>query len=298
MNQGNLVYAEEQGLVTGQPNVVVRQELGDESNACYENCLNCCGCFYGFIQTWICCCCCTIPYQRVQEGNVGVIQNFGKLSRLYSPGLYYVNPCTETITFVDKREKVRPIRNQTVMTKDNVNVIIDAVIYFQISNSSKSLFSVSDIEFCISELAHTSLRNVFGTTTLQEALEDREKVADELLEDLKGPTTNWGVQVKRVLIQEIMFTKDLQDTLSSAATAKRQAESKIIGAQADVQAAKLMRTASDTLNTHAAMQIRYLDSLASIAKVGNPKVVFFPSDFKQIGSSALAGMSNTNNIGK
>jgi len=285
------------GLVTGEQTDNQRN-MGDESNPCYEGCLKCCGNCSGFVATWLCCCCCSTPYKRVQEGSVGVVQEFGKFKNLYSPGLYYVNRCTESIVFVDKREKVMAIRGQTVMTKDNVNVIIDAVIYYSIDNSYRSLFSVNNLEFSITELTHTSLRDVFGITTLQEALEDREKVANHLLDLLRTPTSNWGVTVQRVLIQEILFTDELQKTLSSAATAKRQAESKIINAQADVQAAKLMRTASDILNTQAAMQIRYLDALTNISKVANPKVVFFPSDFKQIGSKAMQNMSAGNNMRK
>jgi len=287
--------SENQGLVTGMQ-ATNQRNMGDESNPCYEGAQKCCGISTGFISTWLCCICCSSPYKTVDEGNVAVVQEFGKFSKLYGPGLYYINPCTETMVFVDKRERVMPSKGQTVMTRDNVNVIIDAVIYYQIENSYKSLFSVNDLEFSIIELTHTSLRDVFGVTTLQEALEDREKVADHLLNLLRVPTHNWGVLVKRVLIQEILFTEDLQRTLSSAATAKRQAESKIINAQADVQAAKLMRTASDILNTGAAMQIRYLDSLANIAKTGNPKVVFFPSDFKAVGSKGMSNMSNGNNM--
>jgi len=284
-------------LVTGMQ-AHNQRNMGDESNPCYESTLSGCGVCTGFFKTWICCCLCDSPYKIVDEGTVAVVQEFGKFSKLYSPGLYYVNPCTETMVFVDKRERVKCIRGQTVMTRDNVNVIIDAVIYWQIDNTYKSLFSVKDLEFSIEELTHTSLRDVFGVTTLQEALEDRERVAEHLLDLLKVPTGNWGAVAKRVLIQEIMFTKDLQDTLSAAATAKRLAESKIIGAQADVQAAKLMRNASDILSTGAAMQIRYLDSLSLIAKAGNPKVVFFPSDFKQVGSKALTSMSAGNTMGK
>jgi len=79
------------------------------------------------------------------------------------------------------------------MTKDNVNVVVDAVIFYSIVNSYRSLFSVNKLNFSIEELTHTSLRDVFGVTTLQEALEDREKVGNHLLELIKGPTANWGV---------------------------------------------------------------------------------------------------------
>lgn len=267
-----------------------------ENVGCYQGCLKCCGNITGCFKTWVCCICCTSPYQIVKEGTVGVVQEFGKFSKLYGPGYYYINPCTEQITFVDKRERVLDIRRQVCMSKDNINVIIDAVVYFQVDNTYKSLFSIGDLVYGIRELCHTSLRDVFGMVTLQDALEDREKLAAHLKDAMEGPCYSWGVSVNRCLIQEILFTEDLQKSLSTAATAKRQAEGKIIGAQADVQAARLMRNAADILNTPAAMQVRYLEALASLGKVGNPKVMFFPSDYKQVGSNTKIDISKGNNM--
>jgi erythrocyte band 7 integral membrane protein len=229
---------------------------------------------------------------------VGVVQEFGKFSKLYASGLYYVNPCTETMTFVDKRERVMDIRKQIVMTRDNLNCVVDAVVYYRIEDSYKSLFSIGDLKYGLFELCHTALRDVFGMITLQEALEDRDKVAGHLQENMDLACQRWGVDVTRCLIQEILFTDELQGSLSTAATAKRQAESKIIGAQADVQAARLMRTSADILNTPAAMQVRFLETLTSLGKVGNPKVLFFPSDYKHVGGSKLNISAGNNMMAK
>jgi len=271
---------ENQGFVSG---TAVHRPDPAETN-CYESFMTCCGLQYGFFKNWICCICCDSPYKLVQQGSVGVVQKFGKFSKLYAPGLYYINPCTETMVFVDKRERILDIRRQLCMTKDNITVIVDAVIYYQIEDTYKSLFSVFDLPFSITELCRTSLRDVFGWVTLQEALEDRDKLAGKLKELIDEASVSWGVDITRCLIQEILFTEELQKSLSTAATAKRLAESKIIGAQADVQAARLMRNASDILNTPAAMQVRYLESITNVAKANNPKVVFFPADYKQVGN--------------
>jgi erythrocyte band 7 integral membrane protein len=260
-----------------------QEHIRDESNQLYESCLTGVGLVSGFISNWMCCICCESPYKIIQEGNVGVVQKFGKFAKLYAPGLYYINPCTETMTFVDKRERIMDIRRQLCMTKDNINVIVDAVVYYEIEDSYKSLFSVYDLPFSINELCRTGLRDVFGMVTLQEALEDRDRLAHHLREHMDEATLTWGVDVTRCLIQEILFTEDLQKSLSTAATAKRLAESKIIGAQADVHSAKLMRNAADILNTPAAMQVRYLEAITNVAKTVNPKVVFFPSDYKTVG---------------
>jgi erythrocyte band 7 integral membrane protein len=269
-----------------------QEHIRDESNQLYESCLTGVGLVSGFISNWMCCICCESPYKIIQEGNVGVVQKFGKFAKLYAPGLYYINPCTETMTFVDKRERIMDIRRQLCMTKDNINVIVDAVVYYEIEDSYKSLFSVYDLPFSINELCRTGLRDVFGMVTLQEALEDRDRLAHHLREHMDEATLTWGVDVTRCLIQEILFTEDLQKSLSTAATAKRLAESKIIGAQADVHSAKLMRNAADILNTPAAMQVRYLEAITNVAKTVNPKVVFFPSDYKTVGDMGVEMAGN------
>jgi erythrocyte band 7 integral membrane protein len=284
---------ENQGLVGQEQN---NHNMGDESNPCYESSLRACGCCCGFFNTWICPCA-QSAYYRVPEGFVGVVQEFGKFSRLYEAGLYYINPCTEKMTMVDKREKIMDIRQQICMTKDNLNIIVDAVIYYQIEDSYKSLFSIGDLKFGLFELCHTALRDVFGFVTLQEALEDRDKLANHLKEHMDEPCQKWGVHVTRCLVQEILFTEELQKSLSTAATAKRLAESKIIAAQADVQAARLMKKSADILNTPAAMQVRYLEALAGLGKVSNPKVLFFPSDYKQVGGQSV-NLLKGNNVAK
>jgi len=261
----------------------------DPSVSTYEGCKTCCGLCSGFLKNWICCCFCESPYKIVQEGNVGVVQKFGKFSKLYAPGLYYVNPCTEKMTFVDKRERIIDIRRQLCMTKDNITVIVDAVIYYQIFDTYKSLFRIENLTHSIAELCYTSLRDIFGEVTLQQALEDRDILAERLEALVDEASDCWGVDISKCLIQEILFTEELQKSLSTAATAKRIAESKIIGAQADVQAARLMRNASDILNTPAAMQVRYLEAITNVAKAPNPKVVFFPADYKKVGGANEMG---------
>mmetsp|Transcript_10539 Transcript_10539/g.14776 ORF Transcript_10539/g.14776 Transcript_10539/m.14776 type:complete len:274 (+) Transcript_10539:78-899(+) len=249
-----------------------------EKNPCYESCIKCCGNFCGFFNTWICCCCGNSPYKEVPESNLGIVTEFGKYSKSLKAGLHYINPLSEMVIFVDQRERVIDLKKQSIMTKDNVNITIDAVVYYHIEDAYRSLFAVENVEVAIREIAKTTLRDVFGNVMLQEALETKEKMAAQIKEIIEKPTFNWGTTITRVLIQEIIFSKDLQNNLSAAATAKRIAEGKIINAQADVNSAKLMREASDILNTPAAMQIRYLESLTTLAKAPNTKIIFMPNE--------------------
>ena len=248
-----------------------------ERNECYEAIVrfygNCCGA----VTTW-CCVCCPNPYKSVPESHYGVVKEFGKFTKVLSPGLHYLNPVVESLTLVDAREKLIDLKKQSIMTRDNVNVAIDAVVYYKTEDACRALFSVENLEQAVGEIAKTALRDVFGHTLLQEALETKDKIATHIREIIEKPTYNWGVTITRVLIQEIQFSKELEKNLSSAATAKRIAEGKIISAQADVDSAKLMREASDQLNTRAAMQIRYLDALTTLARAQNTKVIFMPGE--------------------
>lgn len=168
-----------------------------------------------------------------------------------------------------------------MITKDNVTIILDAVIYYKILDPYRSQFDVSNLSLAIQEIAKTTLKDVIGNTMLQDAFEKREIISEKIRDIVDQPTEVWGVDVTRVLIIEILLSSDLQVNLSTAATAKRQAEGRIINAQADVDSAKLMREASDILNTPSAMQIRYLDAMTGLAGAPNTKVVFMPSQGKE-----------------
>ena len=250
-----------------------------ERNECYEGTVRCYGNCCGTLKTWFCVCCedCS-AYKTVPESHVGVIKEFGKFTKVLSPGLHYMNPIVETMTLVDSREKIIDFGKQSIMTKDNVNITIDALVYYKIKDPYRALFSVQNLEMAVGEIAKTTLKDVFGTIALQEALETKEKIARNIAKIIEKPTYAWGVDITRVLLQEIVFSKGLQQSLASAATAKRIAEGKIISAQADVDSAKLMREAAEQLNTRAAMQIRYLDALTTLSKAGNTKVIFMPGE--------------------
>lgn len=262
----------------------------DDATSTFRNLCACCGNVCGCLATWVCCICCDPPYKRINQGTVGIKMSFGKVTALFAPGLYFVNPCTEKLIVVDKRERVVDVREQHVVSKDNVTSIIDACVYIKIQNAYKSVFMVSDVIRAVQEISITSLRDIVGKITLQELLEEREKVADLLYELMAPSCAQWGVEIRRTLIQEIKFTESLKKSLSTAATAIRLAESKVINAQADVRAAKLMKDVSEILSTEAAMQIRYLEAVNQISKTANAKVVFYPSDYSQIGSEGLQSM--------
>ncbi|KAG0319041.1 hypothetical protein BGZ99_005333 [Dissophora globulifera] len=249
----------------------------DENHGVYGSLMNTAGDCMGMMGSIPCCFCCPNPYKSVSQGFVGLITRFGKFYKIVDPGLTKINPMTEKLIRVDIKIQIADIPQQVIMTKDNVNVQIDSVLYWHIVNPSQSVFGVSNVEAALIERTQTTLRHILGMRVLQELIENREAIGEEIQEVIDTPARAWGVKVESVLIKDITFSKELQESLSSAAQAKRMAESKVIGAQAEVDSAKLMRAAADILNTPAAMQIRYLETMTNMAKGSNTRVIFMPT---------------------
>ena len=174
------------------------------------------------------------------------------------------------------RLQVDDISGQSVTTKDNVTVRVDSCLYWKVVDPFQASFLISNVRQALMERTQTILRHVFGSRLLQEVIEHRDQLAAECATQIAEPAAGWGVDVEALLIKDILFSQELQETLSSAAKQKRLGEGKVIQAMAEVEAAKLMRQAADVLATPAAMQIRYLDTIAGMAKTAGAKVIFVP----------------------
>jgi erythrocyte band 7 integral membrane protein len=162
------------------------------------------------------------------------------------------------------------------MTKDNVTVHLTSVIYYHIISPHKAAFGISNVRQALIERTQTTLRHVVGARVLQDVIERREEIAQSIGEIIEDVASGWGVQVESMLIKDIIFSNELQESLSMAAQSKRIGESKVIAARAEVESAKLMRQAADILSSAPAMQIRYLEAMQAMAKTANSKVIFLP----------------------
>ena len=168
------------------------------------------------------------------------------------------------------------VPKQVCMTKDNVNLNLTSVIYYHITSPHKAAFGISNIRQALVERTQTTLRHVVGARVLQDVIERREEIAQSIGEIIEDVASAWGVQVESMLIKDIIFSNELQESLSMAAQSKRIGESKVIAARAEVESAKLMRQAADILSSAPAMQIRYLEAMQAMAKSANSKVIFLP----------------------
>ncbi|KAI9807143.1 MAG: hypothetical protein M1825_005861 [Sarcosagium campestre] len=231
----------------------------------------------GFCGAIPCCIVCPNPYKPVSQGQVGLVTKFGRFYRAVDPGLVKINPLSEKLLQVDVKIQIVEVPKQTCMTKDNVTLHLTSVIYYHITSPHKAAFGISNIRQALVERTQTTLRQVVGARVLQDVIERREELAASIGEIIEDVASGWGVQVESMLIKDIIFSQDLQESLSMAAQSKRIGESKVIAARAEVESAKLMRKAADILSSAPAMQIRYLEAMQAMAKSANSKVIFLPA---------------------
>lgn len=271
------------GLITVQPlkrsemQNSYAQDLGSENvdHGLYGTCLNGLGVFIGCLGA-IPCCPFPNPFREVQQGTVGLISRFGNFYKAVDPGLVNVNVCTESLRVVDVKIQNIMINRQTVITKDNVTIDIDSTLFYQITNPYRAAFGITDLRQALIERAQTTLRHVVGARTVQSVVVEREAIALEIDHILSEIGLQWGVLVEGILIKDIVFSAEVSASLSSAAQQKRIGEAKVIAARAEVDSARLMRQAADILASPAAMQIRQLEALQTMAKSASSKVIFVP----------------------
>lgn len=243
----------------------------------YGSMINGFGACIGTMGAFPCCICCPNPYKSVGQGNVGLVTKFGKFYKAVDPGLVKVNPLSERLIQVDVKIQIVEVPKQVCMTKDNVTVQLTSVIYYHIISPHKAAFGIVNVRQALIERTQTTLRHVVGARVLQDVIERREEIAVSIREIMEEVAGGWGVQVESMLIKDIVFSQELQESLSMAAQSKRIGESKIIAAKAEVESAKLMRQAADILSSAPAMQIRYLEAMQAMAKSANSKVIFLPA---------------------
>ncbi|KAI1433471.1 stomatin family protein [Xylaria sp. CBS 124048] len=243
-----------------------------------------------------CCVVCPNPYKQVSQGNVGLVTKFGKFYKAVDPGLVKINPLSERLIQIDVKIQIAEVPRQVCMTKDNVTVDLTSVIYYHVTQPHKVAFGITNVKQALMERTQTTLRHVVGARVLQDVIERREEIAQSISEIIEDVASGWGVQVESMLIKDIVFSQELQGSLSMAAQSKRLGESKIIAAKAEVESAKLMRQAADILSSAPAMQIRYLEAMQAMAKSANSKVIFLPAANQTMPDAATlnASMADAN----
>ena len=212
----------------------------------------------------------------LREYERGVIFRLGRvLSKPKGPGLILVFPPIDRIVRVSLRIVVMDIPPQDVITKDNVSVKVNAVVYFRVMDPQKAVLEVQDFLFATSQLAQTTLRSVLGEVELDELLSEREKLNAQLQEIIDKHTDPWGIKVQLVEMKHVDLPENMVRAIARQAEAERERRAKVIHADGEYQAADKLKQAADIISTNPqALQLRFLGTLAEIATEKNSTIVF------------------------
>jgi regulator of protease activity HflC (stomatin/prohibitin superfamily) len=223
----------------------------------------------------------------VTEYERGVIFRLGRLVGAKGPGLFLIIPFIDRMVKVDLRVVTMDVPSQEVITKDNVTVRVNAVVYFRVVDPEASVVKVLDHIRATSQISQTTLRNVLGQSELDELLTQREKLNQMLQRIIDEHTDPWGVKVSTVEIKEVELAEEMKRSMAAQAEAERERRAKIIHAEGEFQASeKLAQAAAVISREPAAIQLRYLSTLTEIATERSSTILFpIPIDmFKSIGN--------------
>ncbi len=211
----------------------------------------------------------------LKEFERGVIFRLGRLVGARGPGIAYVIPLVEKIVRVDLRTVTMDVPPQDVITKDNVSVKVNAVLYFRVVDPQRAITEVVDYLFATSQLAQTTLRSVCGQREMDELLAAREQINQHIQEILDTQTDPWGIKVVTVEIKHIDLPQEMQRAMARQAEAERERRAKVINAEGEFQAAQRLAEASHIIARHpSALQLRFLQTLSEIATEHSSTTVF------------------------
>jgi regulator of protease activity HflC (stomatin/prohibitin superfamily) len=211
----------------------------------------------------------------LREYERGVIFRLGRLTGVRGPGLILLIPFIEKMVKVGLRTVAFDVPPQDVITRDNVSVKVNAVIYFRVVDPGRAIVEVEDYMYATSQLAQTTLRSVLGESELDQLLSEREEINKKLQEILDRQTDPWGIKVSMVEIKHVDLPQEMQRAMARQAEAERERRAKIITAEGEYQAAEKIAQAAAVIGREpAALQLRFLGTLVEVAAEHNSTIVF------------------------
>lgn len=228
-------------------------------------------------------------FKVLREYERGVIFLLGRFHKVKGPGLIIVIPVLQQMVKVQLRTVVMDVPTQDVISKDNVSVRVNAVVYFRVTEPENAIIQVENYFEAISQLAQTTLRSVLGQHELDEMLSEREKLNHDIQGILSEAATAWGVKVRNVEIKHVDIDESMIRAIAKQAEAERERRAKIINAEGELQASQKLVEAAHILATNSqAMQLRYLQTLADIGNDRTSTIVFpFPTDLISMAQSMI-----------
>lgn len=211
----------------------------------------------------------------VQEYERGVIFRLGRLVGAKGPGLFFIIPIVDRMQKVDLRVVTLDVPTQEAITRDNVTVSVNAVVYFRVLDPAAAVVQVEDYRRATWNLSQTTLRNVIGQSELDELLAHREQINQKLQQIIDEATEPWGVKVSLVEVKDVGLPQTMQRAMARQAEAEREKRAKIIHAEGEYSAAQQLAAAASTLSENpGGLQLRYLQTLTEIAVEKNSTIIF------------------------
>jgi len=211
----------------------------------------------------------------LREYERGVVFTLGRYTGTKGPGFFLLVPFVQQMVRVDLRVVVDEVPTQDVISRDNVSVKVNAVLYMRVSDPAKAVLEIEDYHYATSQLAQTTLRSVLGEVELDELLSDREKINAVLKKIIDERTDAWGIQVSAVEVKDVDLPDQMKRAMARQAEAERERRAKVINAQGELQASETLAQAARQLATEpTALQLRYLQTVTEIAAENNSTTIF------------------------
>jgi regulator of protease activity HflC (stomatin/prohibitin superfamily) len=215
-------------------------------------------------------------FKVITQYEKGIVFRFGKaLPGLREPGLTWINPFTTRLTKVNMQIAVTAVPGQEAITRDNVTLRVDAVVYYRVIDPIKAIINVQNYKFAVSQVAQTSLRSVIGQSDMDQLLSERDKINTHLKDVIDEPTEQpWGIRVERVEIKDVALPESMKRSMSRQAEAERERRARIISADGEYQASKKLAQAAAVMSADpAALQLRLLQTVVEVAAEKNSTLV-------------------------
>ena len=211
----------------------------------------------------------------LREYERGIVFRLGRLIGVKGPGIIFLWPVVDRMVKVSLRTVVMDVPPQDIITKDNVSVKVNAVIYFRVVQPDKAIVEVENYLFATSQLSQTTLRSILGQSALDELLAERDKINGELQKIMDFHTEPWGIKISNVEVKQIDLPVEMQRAMARQAEAERERRAKVIHAEGEFQASQKLADAAQVIEAHPiALQLRYLQTLTEVASEKNSTTIF------------------------
>ncbi|HBI25344.1 MAG: SPFH domain / Band 7 family protein [Candidatus Wolfebacteria bacterium GW2011_GWC2_39_22] len=213
--------------------------------------------------------------RQINQYEKGIKFTFGKFTSIMEPGWRIVLPIIQGYQKVDVRVKAVDVPDQNAITRDNVSVRVNAVIYYKVSDAPKAIIEVEDFRYAISQYAQTTMRNIVGEVTLDELLSSRDKIADRIREIVDIETDAWGLKVNNVELKDVSLPPEMERTIGKQAEAEREKRAVIINSEGELAASQNIAKAAEMLSaTPGALHLRTLQSINDMSSDQSNTVVY------------------------